>query len=564
MNSCDSSSSVNEKIFLRVAIVGNPNSGKTTLFNAMTGSNYKVANYPGVTVERKEGEVQLEGDWRLSVVDLPGIYSLFGHSPDEMVASSVISNGRKPGESIDAMVIVVDATNLERNLYLALQLIDMGVPIVVALTKIDLARKKGLKVYDELLSRQLGVPVIPVMARDGIGIEALVTEALHIGIEKRCSSKSFEWLKGQPALKEGADRVANVLNKGFIDESDKSRRMQALALISGLVKGENDQIQKIVLEEVDALKKKGIDPYTIEAQCRFEKIKEIKEHVSGLSSQGQSATANKIDSLLTHRFWGTLIFLVILGTMFQMIFFVAAYPMALIEMLMNRLAILVVAIVPPGALQSLLVDGVIAGVGSVVSFLPQIAILFFFIAILEDSGYMVRAAYLMDRVMSILGLQGRSFIPLLNSFACAVPGIMSARIIPSPAARITTILIAPLMSCSARLPVYTLLIAAFIPKHYVLPYVSLQGLVMLALYLLGVFVAAGVALILKWTVHRKENSYFVMEMPAYSRPSMKVVWREVRDRIKIFLNTAGRAILFCSILFWFMASYPKAPPDLSP
>ena len=466
--------------------------------------------------------------------------------------------------AVDAFVVVVDVMNLERNLYLALQLIDAGLPVVIALSMLDVAERKGLKVYAELLSRKLEVPVVMTRAREGKGLDGLKAAVAAVCECGARSSKRMAWLEDDSPFREGLARLHAALVRDEPGSAGETPCVRALGLLADVSAAPSETVRAAVDAERHRLREQGIDPDSFEAESRYRYLKDLISHCTACTAASQGDLTRKLDAILTHRVFGLIIFFVLMALLFQSIFTFAQVPMDLLTWIIEQTGKAAVALLPENGFRSLLVDGVLAGVGSVIVFLPQIAILFFFISLLEDSGYMARAAYLMDRVMSVLGLQGRSFIPLLNSFACAVPGIMSTRIIPSRQSRISTILIAPLMSCSARLPVYTLLIAAVVPEHQVLPWVSLQGLTMLGLYLLGIVTAAAVALVLKYTLQRKESSYFVMEMPAYHRPSMKVVLREVGDRIKAFLRTAGSMILFCSVLLWFLASYPKSPPGTAP
>lgn len=497
---------------IRVALAGNPNSGKTTVFNALTGLNYKVANYPGVTVEKKEGRVPLSEEFSVQLFDLPGTYTLAGESIDEQVAATALE------EKPDALIAVIDASNLERNLYLITELIDLGIPLVLALNMTDLAEKRGIKVRNVILSRLLDVPVISLTASKRIGIETLKHELETVLKKRRISSKRFAWACGDQKL---------------IELTHEHYHAARPASFGTMATARYQWINSVVKQSV------------------------FQEPV--LSRQW----SEKIDALVTHRFWGLLIFFTIMAFIFQSIFSWSQPAMNFIDSMMVHLGQIVTSLMDPGPLRSLLIDGVLAGVGSVLVFVPQIAVLFFFIGILEDSGYLCRAAFVMDRVMRKVGLQGRSFIPLLSSFACAVPGIMSTRAIPSIADRFITILVAPLMSCSARIPVYTVLIAAFIPavKFYGL---SLQGLTMLSVYLLGILGAAVVGRVLKMFLFKGEPALFVMEMPPFRAPSMALVLREVWDRVLIFIKSAGTVILACSILLWFLASHPTHPDGSAP
>jgi ferrous iron transport protein B len=491
---------------MSIVIAGNPNCGKTTLFNALTGLRYKVANYPGVTVERKKGTIALSSEVKKTITDLPGIYSLGSLSEDEEVATKSL-RGEYPDESVpEAIIAVLDSGNLERNLYLLTQLIDLEIPIVVALTMGDLALKKGIRVHSELLSKELGLEVVPVDTSKGTGLKTLKEKVSKILRTRTLSIKLHAWKKYEE-------------NLGALDSESR------------------------------------------DASARYQWIHSIFKKVVDKKTP-TSRASETVDHYLTHVLTGPIIFALIMGSIFQAIFLWAEIPMNLIDSGVSWLSEFLSGIIPESMFRSLLIDGVIAGVGNVVVFVPQIAILFFLLGILEDTGYLSRAAYVMDRLMRPFGLQGRSFIPLLSSFACAIPGIMSARTIASRTDRLTTILIAPLMSCSARLPVYTVLIAACVPDTRVLNFFSLQGLVLLIMYLLGVVGAALVSWILKMTILRGTPSLFLMEMPGVRMPVLKTVFWEAYDRVGTFLKSAGTIILACSVVLWFLASFPAPPENL--
>jgi len=478
-----------------VALVGNPNAGKSALFNALTGARQKVGNYPGVTVERKSGRLALPDGRPVELVDLPGTYSLDPASPDEAVTRDVVL-GRQDGERRpSALLVVVDATNLDNHLRFVLQLAALGLPMVVALNMIDMAERDGLRIDAAALSRELGVPVIPTVAVRRRGVEEL-KEALG-------------------ALVTGAGAPARVDVDSLPDIVTLQRRARAIAVAA-------------TVEE--------------NAQRRW-------THVA--------------DAVALHPLFGPLILAALMFVMFQAVFAWSAAPMDLIDSGFQQLQALVTDVLPPGVLRSLLVDGVIHGVGAVIVFLPQILILFFFILLLEASGYMVRAAFLMDRLMARVGLSGRAFIPLLSSFACAIPGIMATRTIDDPKDRLTTILIAPLMTCSARLPVYAVIIGAFIPARSIGPGIGLQGLVLFGLYAVGIVGAMVVALVLRRTVARGANGGFMMEMPKYQMPNWRDIAIGLWQRAWIFLRRAGTLILAATLLLWALLSFPQAPAGVS-
>ena len=477
-----------------VAMVGNPNAGKSALFNALTGARQKVGNYPGVTVERHSGRLVLDDGRPVELVDLPGAYSLEPSSPDERVTRDVLM-GAQVGERLpDALVVVVDAANLDNHLRFTLQLIALGLPIVVALNMVDLAERDGLTLDPAVLERELGVPVVATVA-----------------VRKR-----------------GIDRLRAVL--GDTIGGGGATRLRA---------SDGGAVQA--------------DIVTLQRCARAIAAK------ATISESPVRRWTHAFDAVALHPVAGPILLLAILFVMFQAVFSWATPFMDAITAGFTLVQNAVTAALPPSILRSLLADGVIAGVGAVVVFLPQILILFLFILALEATGYMVRAAFLMDRLMAGVGLSGRAFIPLLSSFACAIPGIMATRTIDDEKDRLTTILIAPLMTCSARLPVYTLVIGAFIPNTRVLPFVGLQGLVMLALYVMGIVGAFVAALALRRTVTKGASSGFMMEMPKYQLPRLRDLGIGLWSRALIFLQRAGTIILTSTIILWALLSFPKPP-----
>ncbi|WP_374572737.1 ferrous iron transport protein B [Phenylobacterium sp.] len=477
----------------RVALVGNPNSGKTALFNALTGARQKVANYAGVTVERKEGLALTPAGRQLYILDLPGTYSLRARSPDEVVTRDAVL-GKLAGETApDVVVCVADATNLRLVLRLILELKAVGRPLVLALNMYDIAQRQGLRIDLEGLSREIGAPIVTTVATRKRGIEDLLAQV--------------------------DDLVASgaLAGEGRWHEPD-----------AGEIRDAHREAQRI-----------------------------MRAHVR--PPERPDTFTGKVDAVLLHPVWGLAILLGLLFLMFQAVFSWATPLMDGIEAGFAALGALVAQVLPPGFLQSLIVDGVISGVGSVLVFLPQILILFLFIILLEDFGYMARAAFLMDRIMGGAGLHGRAFIPLLSSFACAIPGIMSARVIDAKRDRLTTILVAPLMTCSARIPVYTLIIAAFIPNKTLWGAVNLQGLVMFGLYAAGIVSALLVSFVIRKVFWRGAVEPFLMELPTYKIPDAKNVAHNLLQRAKIFINRAGRIILPLNILIWALSSFPLAP-----
>ncbi len=480
----------------RVALVGNPNTGKTALFNALTGSRQKVANYAGVTVERKEGFVTTAGGRTLSVLDLPGTYSLRARSPDEAVTRDAVL-GQLAGEAApDVVVAVADATNLRLVLRLILELKAVGRPMVLALNMYDIAQRQGLRIDLEGLRAELGVPIVTTVATRRRGIDDLVAQ------------------------------VDALVGAGALPEHENQWRAPTAAEI------------RTAHREAQRIMRAYVRP---------------PEHPDTLTG--------RIDAVLLHPVAGLAILLGLLFVMFQAVFSWAGPPQELIEAGFALLGETVATVLPDGLLQSFIVDGLIAGVGSVLVFLPQILILFFFIILLEDFGYMARAAFLMDRIMGGAGLHGRAFIPLLSAFACAIPGIMAARVIDQKRDRLTTILVAPLMTCSARIPVYTLIIGAFIPDRTVGPGLNLQGLVMFGLYALGIASALLVSFVIRRVFWRGAVEPFLMELPTYKLPSAESVARNLLLRAQIFMSRAGRIIFPLMILVWILSTFPYPPPN---
>ena len=474
-----------------VAVAGNPNAGKSALFNALTGARQKVGNYPGVTVERHVGKATLPDGSPIELVDLPGAYSLDPNSPDEAVTRDVLL-GKQKGERLpQALLIVIDASNLDNHLRFALQLIDLGLPTVVALNMVDLAKRDGLELDASKLEAELGVPVVETVA-----------------VRKRGLADVMERLHGL-LLAPRSIRAGEGPSHDSLHLQRRAREIAMAAIVS------ETPVRRIT---------------------------------------------HRLDGLLLHPIAGPLILAAVLFVMFQAVFAWSVVPADALETATLSLGQAIGNALPDGVFRSLIIDGVFAGVGAVIVFLPQILILFLFILVLESTGYMVRAAFIMDRLMSHAGLSGRAFIPLLSSFACAVPGIMATRTIDDPKDRLTTILVAPLMTCSARLPVYTLIIAAFIPARTVGPGLGLQGLVLFALYVAGVVGALLAAIALKRTVVKGGGGGFLMELPNYQLPRLADVAIGLWQRALIFLKRAGTIILFTTIVLWALASFPQAGP----
>jgi len=542
---------------LRVALIGNPNTGKSTLFNALTGMRQKVGNFAGVTVERVEGYYRGPDGRRVTVLDLPGSYSLSAGSPDEEIALEVLLGSGRNDPAPDVVVVVADAQHLERNLFLTSQVIELGLPVVVALNQIDAAAAAGISIDVPELIHELGVTVIPTVAKRGDGVDLL----------RRACAKAAALPRPERrfALPPAAATALAPLERRIEDAGFPPRvaAMEALRLLAvpapeshvRVVPGLDAELRRAR----EAVAAAGLSPRSLEAELRYEWIAGVVARtVTHVRPAGRS-TSDRIDAVVLHRVAGPIIFLVLMAVVFQSIFSWAQPLMDAIEGGVSWLGTTVGALIPPGDLQSLVVDGVIAGVGSVLVFLPQISILFLFIGILEDSGYMARAAFLMDRLMRRVGLHGKSFIPMLSGYACAVPGIMAARTIENPKDRLATIMVVPLMSCSARLPVYTLLIGAFVPPLALGGGLDLQGVTMLAMYLLGTVSALVVAAIFKSTLLRGPMRPMILELPPYRLPGVKTLAISVTQRAQLFVRRAGTVILALSIVLWALATYPKLP-----
>jgi len=533
-----------------VALAGNPNAGKTSIFNALTGLRQKVANYPGVTVERKESGWTLAPDAPPArLIDLPGLYSLDAASLDEQIARDVITGRMTGTPAPDVIVAVVDATNLERNLYLVTQLLDAGRPVVVALSMIDLAEREGLEIDAAKLGDSLGLRVVPVNAKQRRGLDELAHAVLSAvggetpGVCWRLSAHAEEEIH-RLSEGEGIGR-AEAIRDLYADElpSDSARRAAISDSRERLARDNPQWWQELVTARYDWIERAASNAS------------------SGGRESDRPSTTERIDSIVTHRIFGPLVLLLVMGVVFQAIFSWATLPMDLIDRGFGALAEFTRAEMPPGLLTDLLSDGVIAGVGGVLVFLPQILLLFLFISLLEDSGYMARAAFLMDRLMRGVGLHGKAFVPLLSSFACAIPGIMATRTIENPKDRLATIMIAPFMSCSARLPVYTLMIAAFFSDKKLLGFISVGALLILSMYLLGILVAVGVAWILKHTILKAPPPPLVLELPPYRLPNARNIAQTIRDRSWLFVKRAGTVILMISILLWALMTFPRASHD---
>ncbi len=595
-----------------IALAGNPNSGKTTIFNGLTGLRQKVANYPGVTVEKKTGRCWLEDGTKINIIDLPGTYSLISRSPDEVVAMEVLRGLRKDTPVPDAVIVVVDASNLQRNLYLVSQMIELGRPMVIALNMMDIAQRRGINLSPERLSEQLGVPVIPLVGNKHQGISPL-KEAIR---EARVA-KMPEWPL-PAAMKAEISSLADHLSpspgspgegggEGDLERKTsfeiqnhpnplpdyRERGPEKRSIAERLLIGDTftdlseicrkDPVAALVKDATDRLKGLGIDPMQVDIEAHYQWIDEIAAgslvpacaaigDLSRSTSLAPVVTSgggpmleyrtppkvhftDKLDRILIHKVWGLVIFAGVMATLFVSIFWLAQPIMNAMQTGITWVGDFVTRHMTDGPLKDLIHDGIFGGVGTVLVFLPQIALLFFFLAILEDSGYLARAAFLMDRLLSKVGLHGKSFIPLLSSFACAIPGIMATRTIENRKDRLATILVAPFMSCSARLPVYTLLIGTFFDS---LGPVRQAG-IMLSCYVLGIVAAVVTALFFKRTFLKGMPSSFILEMPTYKWPQASIVARQVWSNSKQFVTKAGTTILALSVILWALAYYPRLP-----
>ncbi len=525
---------------LTIALVGNPNSGKTSLFNSLTGLRQKVGNFPGVTVDKKTGTFSVPDHPNITLIDLPGTYSVFPRSKDERVCSEILC---VPGQQPDLIIVVADAANLKRNLLLCSQIMDLGIPVIVALNFLDVARSKHLTIDDRQLEKMLGIPIVPVNARKNEGIADLKAQIARM-----------------PAIPEqGFMETAASPQIARIKEITQAKTDYA-ALLLGLEQENFTHIDPALQQQLAGLLNEHPLPATkiqgADTLARYEKINGIvKECVSSRKEETGPSKTQALDKILTHGFWGYLIFFGLLFLIFQAIFSFASYPMDWIESAFIAISQATHQTLPDAWYTDLLVEGLLAGIGGVVIFIPQIMILFGFITLLEDSGYMARASFLMDKLMQKIGLNGKSVIPLISGVACAVPAVMAARNISNDKERLITILVTPLMSCSARLPVYTLLIALVVPDQTVLGFFNLQGLMLMGLYLLGLLMAIVVAAITRLLIRSKEKGFFILEMPVYQLPRMANVFMTMIEKAKIFTVEAGKVIVVISIVLWALASY---------
>jgi ferrous iron transport protein B len=535
------------KTTLHIALVGNPNSGKTSLFNALTGLNQKVGNFPGVTVDKKTGKTTISESITGNVIDLPGTYSLYPKRLDEWVSYRVLLDQDKEIKA-DVFVVVVDASNLKRNLLFCSQILDLKKPVVVALTMVDLAKKKGIQIDLAELERELGVPVISVNPRKNRGIQPL----------KRAIEQTASKLYKIPAR----DFIANIdLAKAPIENLQKLLpEVSDYTAIHYLINHEQFVLDEQLQGKIENVERDfQFNPTKTQATeilQRYGRIKHIMQvAVSEPDPLQQTILTDKLDNILLHKRWGYIILLVVLFFLFQSVFWLAQYPMTWIEWLFSTVSVWFTNFLPSGWFSDLFVNGVLAGLSGIMVFVPQIMILFGMITLLEDTGYMARISFLTDRLMRGAGLNGKSVMPLISGFACAVPAIMSARNIENRKERLLTILITPLMSCSARLPIYTIIIGMVIPDTYLLGFLSLQALIMMGLYLLGIFMALLVSFIAKWFIKINEKSFFILELPTYRSPRVSNVIQTMINKAKIFVTDAGKVIMIISLILWGLSSF---------
>ncbi len=549
----------------RVALVGNPNTGKTTLFNQLTGFRHRVGNYPGVTVDKRTGFIRGGASAPpIELIDLPGTYSLAAGARDEAVVLDVLLGQESALPRPDIVLCVVDASNLGRNLFLTTQILELGRPVVVALNMMDVAERHGIQVDVEAFAHDLGVPVVPIVANKGLGIQeviAAIVEALHRGVKSRCTDFP------QCVCAE-LDGLCETLAGGGACPDPEATRVQAMQTLLGpggyhesrMIERCGRGFADELAERRQRIVQSGENVVELEARVRYAWIDRVLSHTVIRPDQRKISATDRIDRIATHPVAGLIVLIGIMATCFQAIYTWAGPLMYAVDGVFTIIGESIAQWMPEGALQSLIVNGAVAGVGGVMVFLPQILILFLFIAILEDCGYMARAAFLLDRWMRLFGLGGQSFFPLLSSFACAVPGVMATRTIKDRRDRFVTMLIAPLMSCSARLPVYVLMIAAFVPDKPILgQWLNLQAVTLLGMYVLGVGVAIPAAIILKKTVFKGgPTQSFLMELPTYKRPSLRTAFHRMYEQGHAFVVNAGTVIVAVSIIIWALAYYPRS------
>lgn len=534
---------------LKVALVGNPNTGKSTLFNLLTGLNQKVGNFPGITVDKKIGYSKLSNGDTAEIIDLPGAYSLYPKSKDEGIVFQVLAD-RNNSSYPDVVVVVADATNLRRNLLLYAQVADLGFPMLLVLNMTDMARKEGIHVNVDRLSQRLGIQVVAMSARKSEGLEVL-KKALSYTTSISTQAKGIDVTIFAPEAIDEVKQKLSITND--YSALQILHQHSDLAFLTAQQQNVVAEIKKT--HDFESSKAQGAE--TI-ARYRFLSTV-LTDVIFDTGAEKKFKVTDKIDAILTHKIWGFVIFTAILFTIFNAIFAWAIYPMDWIDNAFGWLGAKGHEVLPAGMLTDLMLDGVLAGLGGIVIFVPQIAILFAFISILEDTGYMARVTFMMDKLMRKVGLSGKSVVPMIGGLACAVPSIMAARNIESWKDRMITIMVTPLVSCSARLPVYILIISLIIPPDRVFGIINKQGLALMAMYLVGIVVAVVVAWVMKFLFKAKERSYFIMELPVYRMPRWKNVMLTVIEKSKTFVFEAGKVIIAISVVLWVMASF--APGD---
>jgi len=532
---------------IHIALIGNPNSGKSSLFNALTGLNQKVGNFPGVTVDKKSGSTNLTPELHATITDLPGTYSLYPKRADEWVTYKVLLN-QDPSVRADMVILLVDASNLKRNLLFCSQIIDLKIPVVVALTMMDLAGKKGIEIDVEGLERELGIPVVIVNPRKNKGIPQL--------------KKIVEWRARQLHHAVPRDFISNhdLASDAISDVRRLFPEISDYTAIHYLINHEHLHLSPALQISVEKIESTHHFNHTrIQAEeilQRYSRIRTIMKHtVSEPDPLEKTLFTERLDKLFLDRTWGYIILLVVLFLLFQSVFWLAQFPMDAIDWSFSQVGGWLGQHLPTAWWSNLLVNGLLAGLSGILVFVPQIMILFGLITVLEDTGYMARISFLTDKLMRKVGLNGKSVMPMISGFACAVPAIMSARSIENKKERLLTILITPLMSCSARLPVYTILIALAIPRRDVLGIFSLQGLVMMGLYMLGLLMAMVVSYVAKWFIRLKEKSYFILELPMYRAPRWNNVVVTMMNKARIFVTDAGKVIMVISLILWGLSSF---------
>ncbi len=528
--------------------MGNPNSGKSSIFNALTGLHQQVGNFPGVTVDKKTGTLQLPDASNTTLIDLPGTYSLYPRRADEWVAYKVLM-GTDESVTTDAVLLVADASNLKRNLLFCSQIIDLQIPVVMALTMNDIASSKGIKIDIAGLEKELGIPIVAVNPRKNKGITELkkALQQLTLNTNAGNDKKFIDVKRLAPNAIDGVHKITPGLSGDY-------------AAIHYLINHENFPLPKEMQTQIDALvvthQFNSTKTQAEEILQRYSQIRDVmRKYVVEPGPLEKKIFSDKLDNILLHRVWGYVILLAVLFILFQSVYWLASFPMDGIEWAFAKGGSSLSAWLPEAWWSNLIVNGLVAGLSGILVFVPQIMILFGLITILEDSGYMARISFLSDRLMRKVGLNGKSVMPMVSGFACAVPAIMSARNIENKKERLLTILVTPLMSCSARLPVFTILISLVVDNKYYFGFLSLQGLVMMGLYLLGIVMALLVSYILKWFISIQEKSFFILELPMYRAPRWKNVGITMIEKAKIFVTDAGKVIMIISLLLWFLSSY---------